>query len=61
MSPLGIVTVTPEDIIATPGQNITFEAETDAGPDTYFLWLFDPTFSLCADNLSDCDRIVLNG
>ncbi len=39
VSPVGNVTVTPEDVIATTGDNVTFVAMTDAGPGTKYIYL----------------------
>ena len=61
VSPVGIVTVTPDDVIVDPGDNITFNAQTDAGPYTEYLWIFDPTFSICSDGNAACEDVNASG
>ena len=50
VSPVNITSVTPEDVIGTPEDNVTFTAETDAGPDTEIIWQFS-----CSENTSFCN------
>ncbi len=51
VSPVGISTVTPDsDVIASPGDNVTFTATSDAGPGTVFTWQF-----ACSDEISSCN------
>lgn len=47
------------DIFGELGDNITFIGETDAGPGSEYVWLFDPTYSLCI-GVSDCSSAALN-
>ena len=51
VSPFGIVRVTPDDVIATSGDNIIFQAETNAGPNNEYSWQFS-----CVDGLSNCNK-----
>lgn len=55
VSPEEIVIVAPNDLITTSGSNVTFNAETDAGPDTTYFWIFDPDFSICIDGNIVCE------
>ena len=61
VSPAGIVEVTPGDLIGTVGENITYKAETDAGPGTQYYWIFDPDYSICINDTSECDLFDDNG
>ena len=45
--------VFPPDTIATVGDNITFIANTEAGPGNTFYWIFDPNYSLCVSDCAD--------
>ena len=57
VSPVGIVDITPEDMIATRGDNVTFMAMTDAGPDTVYAWIYDPTYTVCVDDNAECEDL----
>ncbi len=61
VSPVGNVTVTPEDVIATTGDNVTFVAMTDAGPGTKYIWIYDPTYSICVQSDIDCSLFSTSG
>ncbi len=46
--------MSPEDMISSVGSNVTFRAQTDAGPGTYLMWIHDPANTICVDESSEC-------
>ncbi len=42
-------------MIATTGDNVTFVAMTDAGPGTKYIWIYDPTYTVCVDDNALCE------
>ena len=54
VSPKGIVTTMPESLTASRGGNVTFTCETEAGPNTVYMWLYNVSNNLCSQlNCSD--------
>ena len=58
VSPLGIVSTTPENVILSRGENVTFTCQTDAGPDTIYLWLYNVSDLVCQS--SNCENGVVS-
>lgn len=54
VSPVGIVNASPPEriIVNNLGDNVTFQAITDAGPGTLYYWIADPTFTYCIQDSS---------
>ena len=58
VSPLGIVSTTPENVILSRGDNVIFTCQTFAGPDTIYLWFYNVSDLVCVS--SDCENGVVS-
>ena len=47
VSPEDIVITSPSNISASRGDNVTFTCQTDAGPNTTYLWLYNIVDVVC--------------
>ena len=54
VSPRNIVQTTPSSISVTRRDDVSFTCNTDAGPDTLFLWLYNIRDLACTD--LDCSN-----
>ena len=48
------MSITPENLIVSRGDDDRFTCVTDAGPDTLYVWLFNASELVCED--SDCSN-----
>ena len=58
VSPFDIVSITPEDLIVSRGNDDRFTCVTDAGPDTFYVWLFNATELVCENSICSSGSIA---
>lgn len=56
VSPSNLVTSTPMIALAGVGDDVTFTCQTTAGPNNYYVWLYNVSNLLCTE--SNCSEEI---